>query len=679
MAVKTTPVICPYCGVGCGLYIKAIDGRYAGIEYYYDHPVNKGKLCPKANDLSFLSSPERLTKPLKRTESGFKEISWSEAIREVASRLKEYWKSQGADVLAFMASAKCTNEENYLMQKLARIIGTNNVDHCARLCHAPTIAGLRETTGSGALTCSYLDISRSDVVVLWGTNPAETYPVLMRYILSVKNKGGKIIVVDPVKTRSARFADIYLPIVPGTDILVANAIMNVLIKEDLYDKEFIETRAEGFKQLVKTVEKYTPEKLEEEYGIPSHLVREVAYTMASTRNGSLLWAMGVTQHIKGYKNVLALATLGALLGWYGREGACVGGLRGQVNVQGACDMGALATCYPGYVDVNNEKEVRRIAELWGVDELPLRPGFTVIEMAYAAEKGWLKAIYIMGENPVISDANAEHVKKALGKLEFLVVQDIFLSETAELADIVLPAAALPEREGSLTNSERRVQWTFKALEPPGEARPDLNILIEIAKHMGLEKHFPYSSPEDVLLEINKAIPFYAGITPDRLKSSREGIFWPCPSPDHPGIRLLHKEKFRTPSGKFKIAAVEYEEPAEKPDDQYPLILTTHRVVGMFHTLTMTNRSPLLRKRWPGPYALIHPETASKHGVRDGDKIKIITRRGEYLAIAKVTDKVLRNVVSLPWHWGGNIITSDALDPVVKIPETKVSACRIEKV
>lgn len=674
-----TPVICPYCGVGCGLYIKSVNGRYVGIEYWYEHPVNGGKLCPKPNDLSFINSPDRLKKPLKRTEGGFREVSWGEAIREVATQLKEIARRYGPDALGFLASAKCFNEENYLMQKLARVLGTNNVDHCARLCHAPTLIGMGRVTGVGALTATFEDIANSDVIVVWGANPAETFPVLMgSYILRAKRRGSKLIVVGPVKSRTAWHADIFIPVKPGTDIAVANAIMHVLVRENLYDREFVKSRVEGFDKLLPMIERYTPEYAEEVSGAPSYVIRQAAHVMASSRRGSLIWSMGITQHVVGYANVLALATLAALLGWYGRRGTCVGGLRGQNNVQGACDMGALAEFLPGYVRVTDDVGRSRIASLWGVSELPSSVGLTVPCLIREAASGRIKGMYIMGENPVVSEPNSSHAVEGLKKLEFLVVQDIFLTETAELADVVLPAAAWAEKEGSFTSGERRVQWSFKALEPPGEARPDLQILIAVAKEMGLERYFPYTSAEDVLREVNNVIPAYAGITPERLKKSVGGLIWPCPSPEHLGTQVLHTDAFRTPSGKFIVMPVEHKPPAEVPDSDYPLILTTHRVVGAYHTNTMTHRSPAIAKRWPEAEALINQNTARKFNVSDGEVVTLVTRRGRYRVRIHVTDDVVDDVVSVPWHWGANVLTNDALDPEAMTPEAKVCACRISK-
>ncbi len=683
MTRKLVPVICPYCGCGCGLYIISEDGRYAGIEYWREHPFNKGRLCPKANDLSFLVSPERLKKPLKKTESGWKEISWSEALREVGSRLREYSRSLGGDAIGFLSSARCYNEENYALQKLARLLGSPHVDHCARLCHAATVHGMIRTVGTGAISATFDQVLDSQVILISGWNPAATHPIIMgQYILKAKARGARIIVIDPVISETAMKADLHLQIRPGTDIPVSLAIANVLIREGMVDWEFVERYTEGFEEFRKEALKWTPEKASEIAGVDAGSIVEAARMLGSSERGSILWAMGVTQHVCGTDNVAVLTMLGALRGWWGKPGCAIGGVRGQNNVQGACDMGCLAEFYPGYIRADDRDAVKKIAEAWGVDAeaLPGR-GLTVVEMMHAAEEGKIKAMYIMGENPMVSDANTNHVRKALEKLEFLVVQDIFLTETAEYADIVLPAAAWAEKSGTFTSADRRVQWSFKALEPPGEARPDLQIVVGVAREAGLEKFLPYTTPEDALREINRVIPAYAGITPERIKEALGGIVWPCPSPDHPGTKILFEDrKFKTPSGKFRFYAITHVEPAEKPSNDYPLVLTTLRLVGAYHTHTMTGRSKYVAERWPRPgELLIHPETAEKYGITSGDRVVIETKRGKYVAIARVTTRIKPEVIALPWHYGANVLTNDAMDPISKEPELKVCAARIRRV
>jgi len=680
LARKRVPVICPYCGVGCGLYLVVEDGVFAGIDYWLDHPINRGKLCPKGNDVSFLISERRLRRPLKRTESGWREISWSEALREVSERLREYAKKYGGDVIGFLSSAKCYNEENYALQKLARLLGSPNIDHCARLCHAATVHGLIRTVGAGAISATFDQVLESEVILIVGWNAAVTHPVFFgQYVLKAKQRGAKIIVVDPVVSETAMKADIHLQHRPGTDLPLILGIARVLIEEKLVDRDFVEKYSTGFEEFLSSVEQWPLEKVEQVTGVDRKLIKQAALLIGNAERGSILWAMGTTQQVNGSLNVAALAMLGALRGWWGKPGCAIGGVRGQNNVQGACDMGALAEFYPGYVRAEDRVSLGRIADAWGVslDALPGR-GLTVVEMMNAAYEGKLRAMYIMGENPAVSDPNLHHVWEALKKLEFLVVQDIFLTETAQFADIVLPAAAWAEKEGSFTNADRRVQWSFKALDPPGEARPDLWIIVQVAKGVGLERFFPYTSPEDVLREINKVVPAYAGITPERVKNTPGGIPWPCPSPDHPGTKILFSNRvFKTPSKKFTFFRLEWKGPAESPDDEYPLILTTMRLVGSFHTHTMTGNAPLLAKRWSPPgYVLIHPDTAKKYGVEHGARVAIETRRGRYEAIAYVTDRVRPDVIAVPWHFGANILTNDALDEISKEPEYKVAAARI---
>ncbi|ASJ10028.1 formate dehydrogenase subunit alpha [Thermococcus sp. P6] len=671
---KLTIGLCPYCGVGCRFYIKTLNGEPVGIEVY-EGGVNGGKLCPKGvAALDFLRHRDRLTRPLKRTEKGFVEISWEQAIREIAGKILEIRDKYGPDALGFLSSARCSNEENYLMQKMARLLGTNNVDHCARLCHASTVAGLSRTVGAAAQSGSYRDIPRAKVLLIWGYNPAETHPVLMHYILKAKDNGARIIVVDPRKTRTAWFADMHLRIRPGTDIALANALMHVIIKERLYDRDFVSSRTKGFEELVRVVEKYKPEYAEKITGVPAHLIRETAITFATAGRGIIMWAMGITQHVTGTGNVEALADLGLLCGYVGKEGTGLFPMRGQNNVQGACDMGALPDVLPGYQSVTDSG---RVAGIWGVEELPEKPGLTVPEMIKEAHKGNIKALYVMGENPAVSDPNTKHVIEALENLELLVVQDIFLTETAEHAHYVLPAAAYAEKEGSFTASERRVQWNFKAIEPPGEAKADWEILVMLGKALGLD--FNYESVEDVTREICLVVPQYRGITPERLKGNVEGIQWPCPSEDHPGTERLHVERFPTPDGRANLIPVEFRPPAELPDEDYPFMLTTVRVVGQYHTATMSGRSEALARRWGEAYAEINPSDAKRLGIEDGERIRIVTRRGSYECRARITKRVGEGLIAVPWHWGANVLTNDALDPVAKIPELKVSACRVERV
>ncbi len=670
--------VCPYCGCGCGLYVLTEDGVAKNIEYMEEHPVTEGALCPKGNAaLEVVYHPERLKYPLKRQDGNWVKISWEEALNLIASQLKQIEEAHGADALGFLASAKCTNEENYLFQKLARLMGTNNVDHCARLCHSPTVTGLVATLGSGAMTNPIPDIANADCIFIIGANPAEDHPIITRWIWDAKERGAKVIVADPRYTPTAWMADIVLKLNPGTDIALINGLMHLIIKEKLYNQDFIDKRTTGFDQFQEAVGKYDPATVEKVSGIPAHLLQEVARLYAKAESAAIVYCMGITQHTSGHENVIALANLALLCGQIGRPGTGVLPLRGQNNVQGACDVGALSTFLPGYVPVTNDEGRKRVAREWGVKDLPGQPGLTVVEMINAVGEGKVKGMYIMGENPVLSDPDSRHVEEALSQIDFLVVQDMFLSETARLAHVVLPVASWAEKEGTVTGTERRVQWMQRAIEPLDGTRADWQIICEIANR--LDFSFNYAAPEDILREINRVVPSYAGITPERIKGQIGGILWPCPSPKHPGTPILHTERFGTPDGLARFIPVEYKPPAEKTSREYPLVLTTGRVVMHYNSGAMTRRSRPLLKRSPEMFVEINPSDAEMSQIKNNDEVTVVTKRGKVTARATITDKVPPGVVFIPFHFpGANTLTVSALDPTAKIPEYKVAACRIEK-
>ena len=675
---KHISTVCPYCGCGCGLYVVVEEGVAKNIEYMEEHPVCQGSLCPKGNAaLEVVYHPERLRYPMKRENSSWKRISWDEAIELVVAGIKQVYDVHGADSLAFLASAKCTNEENYLLQKLARLIGTNNIDHCARLCHASTVTGLIATLGSGAMTNPIPDLVNSKCIFIIGSNLTENHPIVSRWIWDAKERGTKVIVADPRYTPTAWMADIFLQLKPGTDIALINGIMHIIVNEKLYHQDFINRRTTGFDQLQELVAKYDPATVEKISGVNSRLLQEAARLYAKAETAAIIYCMGITQHTCGHGNVIDCANLALLCGQVGRPGTGVLPLRGQNNVQGACDMGALATFLPGYVNVTDENGSGRIAQLWGHEHLPDKPGLTIVEMLNAIGEGKIKGMYIMGENPVISDPNSSHVEDALKKLDFLVVQEMFLSETAKLAHVVLPAASWVEKEGSVTGTERRVQWMLKAVEPIDETKVDWQIISEIANRFGF--NFNYSGPEDILREINQVIPSYGGITADRIKGHIGGLIWPCPTTEHPGTPILHSDAFKTADGLGKFIPVEHQPPFELPDDEYPLLLTTGRVVMHYNAGAMTRRSASLLKRSPELFVEINPTDAQRLGIGADEIIKISTKRGETSAKASITNKIAPGVVFMPFHFPGtNILTVDALDERAKIPEFKVAACKIAK-
>ncbi len=663
--------ICPYCGVGCGVGLVISENKIVGLEPMKFHPVNEGKLCIKGNYcFEFVHSDERLKKPLLKNKDGFKEISWKEAISIVSEKIREYKGEIG-----FLSSAKCTNEENYVLQKFARVLGTNNIDHCARLCHAPTVVGLGQAFGSGAMTNSIEDIEEAKCILIIGSNTFEQHPLIGRRILRAKDRGAKVIVIDPRRTHTARMADIFLQIYPGTNVAVVNGMMNVIIEEGLLDEEFIKKRTKGFEEFAESVKKFTPEYVSKICGVSPDLIKLAAETYAKAERATILYSMGLTQFSHGSDNVKAVCNLALLTGNIGKPGTGVNPLRGQNNVQGACDMGALPNVFPGYQRVSDSEIRKKFEEAWGY-ELNPEPGLTVTEMIDKAGEE-IRMMYIMGENPMVSDPDVSKVRKHLESLDFLVVQDIFMSETAELADLILPASCWAEKDGTFTNTERRVQLIRKAVDPPGEALPDWKIVCMVAKELGL-KGFGFNSAEEIFDEIRKVTPQYAGMSYKRLGYT--GLQWPCPSEDHPGTRILHAEKFATKDGLGNFAPVDYKPPAETPDEEYPFILTTGRIIFHFHTGTMTRRSQHLKGEINRCFVEINPKDAERLNIKDGDVVRVKTRRGEIKLTARLSD-VKEGVLFIPFHFSesaANVLTISVLDEVSKIPELKVCAARVEK-
>lgn len=678
MPAKLIPSLCPYCAVGCGLYLVVDKGQAVGIEYMTDHPTCEGALCPKGNAvLEVLNHEERLKYPMKRAGDGFVRISWDEALDLVAQGLARNIKRHGPQSLGFLASSRCNNEENYLVQKMARLLGSPHVDNCARLCHSPTVVGLGAVLGTGAMTNNLLDLENSRCIFAIGTNFTEAHPIVSRWAQKAKDKGASVIVADPRITSTSWMADIHLRIKPGSDIDLLRGMMKVIVDEDLIDEEFIASRTEGFKDLQKSLEGYSVEEASELTGVPAGDIVKAARVYARSPSSALLYSMGITQHVCGTDNVKACATLALICGQVGRPGAGVWPMRGQNNVQGNCDMGGMAEFYPGYKRASDPASVEFFKTAWNVPDLPMGPGLTATEMTEAALDGSLKALYIIGEDPVICDANIKKTKAALENLDFLVVQEIFMTATARMADVVLPAAAWAEKDGSYTSMERRVQWIDQAVPPVGEAKEGLWIINQIAGRLGLDINFNYSSAAEVLAEINRFVPAYGGMTKERI-SKVGGLRWPCPNDKHPGTEILHMERFSTPDGKARVATVENKPPAEETSPEYPILLTTGRIVVHYNSGSMTRRSPSLLERDCELYIEISPEDADLLKVRHGEMVMVKTRRGETEALARVTEKVKPGVAFMPFHWQGtNIITSSALDPVSKIPEYKVAACRIE--
>lgn len=659
---------CVYCGCGCGLFLHVEGERVVGASPSLAHPMSRGRLCIKgwlAGE--FVGHPERLRYPLIREGERLRRATWDEALSLTVTRLRSIKEEFGGEGLGVLTSAKGTNEENYLLMKLARAgLGTNNVDNVARLCHAPTVVALREAFGSSAMTGSISDLAISDALLVVGSNASEQHPLVACYILEAKASGARLVVADPRRTQLSELADIHLRPRPGTDIAWINALLGVIIRDGLIDQEFIASRTEGFEQVRSALSGYTPEASESATGIPAEDLVAAAEIFGSAERGAVVYAMGITQHRTGTDNVQALANLVLATGNVGREGTGLYPLRGHQNVQGACDMGALPDLYCGYQRVTDSRG--RFEQAWGVD-LPGSPGLTAIEMIEAAVQGRLRGLIIVGENPVMSYPDSSRVRRALEALEFLLVWDIFPTQTAALADVVLPAASFAEKDGTFTSTERRVQLVRRAVPPPGEARAEWEVICELLRRLSVPGG--YSSPGDVMDEVASLTPQYGGISYDRLGVG--GLQWPCPALDHPGTGTLHREGF--PIGRARFRAVE----AEESDGS--LRLVTGRCLYHFHTGTMTRRTHLLEREVPSPFVEIHPRDACGLGLQDGQAVCVETSQGRITLPARLTDSVPVGCIFLPIHFveaQANILTAQALDPLSGIPELKASYARLRR-
>lgn len=665
--VRTT---CPYCGVGCQMDVYVQGGRIQHVLGAADGH-NEGSLCVKGRfALDFTAHPERLTSPLIRRDGELVPAGWDEALDLVASRLLAVREEHGPQALGFLASARCTNEENYLFQKLARCLGTNNVDHCARLCHASSLVALVEAFGSASATNPMADVGNAEVILVTGSNTTETHPVFASRIKRAARSGATLVVVDPRAVGLTRHASLWLRPRPGTDIAWINGLMHVILREGLENRVFIESRTEGFEELREALGPYTPEYVQTVTGIPAADLERVARLYARAGAATILYCMGITQHTCGTDTVLALANLALLCGQVGRPGAGINPLRGQNNVQGSCDMGGLPGVLPGYGRVDDDAALGRMESLWKTS-LSKNPGLTATEMFASPQ---VRAMYVMGENPAVSDADISHVQARLAGLDFLVVQDIFLTETARLADVVLPAASALEKDGTFTNTDRRVQRVRAAVPCPGQALPDWRILCLLSKRLGLG-HCP-ESPEAVMAEIVQAAPIYGGIDYRRIR--QEGLIWPCPDKDHPGTPILHPETF--PRGKGRFVPVHPQPPAEITDADYPFVLGTGRVLEHYHTGTMTRKSEGLNRLVPECFVEMNPSDAARLGLAQGQRARVASRRGEITVRVKLTERVVAGHVFIPFHFAeaaANVLTNSAHDPLARIPEFKVCAVRIE--
>ncbi|WP_018112367.1 formate dehydrogenase subunit alpha [Thermus igniterrae] len=674
---------CPYCGVGCQVEPEVRQGRVVRV-LAPDIPPNHGALCVKGRfGLDFPFSSKRLLYPMLRERKGapLRRATWEEALDFGAERLLEVLKRRGPEAIAVFPSAKTTNEEVYLAQKLARaLLGTNHVDHCSRLCHSSSTAALSRSLGGASMTNPLEDIGKTDLFLVVGSNTTETHPVIAAMIKKRVRQGARLIVVDPRYTGMAEAATLWLRVRPGTDLFLLNAMARYLLEEGLWDRAYVEARTEGFAEWQASLEPYTLEAAEEATGVPRERIAEAARLYATTPRAGAYWAMGVTQHTKGTATAQALVNLALLTGKVGVEGAGLNPLRGQNNVQGAGDMGALPDVLPGYGKVAEEGVRRHFEALWGVPLNPT-PGLRMTEVFEAIPQ--VEAIYLIGEDPVTSEPYQEHLKAKLRALPFLIVQDILENETTPFADLVLPAASFLEKDGTFTNTDRRVQRVRRVLDPPGEARPDWWITQELGKRLAKALGRPwreYPHPEAIWEEVRQALPgMMGGITYRRLEA--EGVRWPCPHEHYPGEAVLFRERFNTPSGKARFFPVHPTPPAEPPSEDYPFTLCTGRVLFHWHGGTLSRNSQL-NAAYPELKVEVNPLDAARLGIADGEPIEVVSRRGRIRARAWVTDRTPEGVVYAPFHFAeapANRLTLDALDPISRIPEFKVSAVRLEKV
>ncbi len=699
-AEKTVLTTCPYCGVGCNLELHVRDNFIYKVASPFTSVVNHGNLCVKGRfGYDFIYNQQRVTTPLIRKElqkpgqrsqafdrSAWQEVSWDEALDYTADRLVEIYQRDGSRAMAVYCCAKATNEDNYLLQKFFRaVFRTNNVDHCTRLCHAASVVALQMAIGSAAMSNTAAEVIDSDVFMLTGANPTENHPIIaLQMKAAVQKHGAKLIVVDPRRIEMVDYAALYLPIRPGSDVPVFSAMAHVILKENLHNPNFIENRTENFAEFSASMEKFTPEYAEQISGVDRNLIAQAARMYASAEKSSIFWALGIPESTHGTANALSLINLALLTGQVGRRGTGLNPLRGQNNVQGASDSGAMPWHYPGYQAVDVEENARRWEQAWNQEtgSLSRQRGLTTTEILGAVGPGGVRSLYIMGENPMMSEPNLNHTRKKMEQLEFLVAQDLFINESGAFADVFLPAAAWAEKEGTFTNTDRRVQRVRQAIQPLGQARADWQIICDLARRvearLGRQNSagWDYHHPAEILDEMGRLVPDYAGIKYHRI--DKEGLQTPVLDDQHPGTPYLYSQSF--PRGRAKFHPLEYVPNAEMPDEEYPLVLSTGRVLEHWHGGTLTRHS-WMDDLFPQALMDIHPADAARLGIQDHDAVRVTSRRGSIVLRAKVTTKTNIGVVFIPFHFreaAANLLTTDEVDPQAKIPEYKAAVVRVTK-
>jgi formate dehydrogenase major subunit len=678
---KKVLTTCPHCATGCQFSLVVRDNKIVDVEPA-DGPSNHGLLCVKGRNGSFdfVHSPDRITTPLiKNKETGkFEPATWDEAISYTAKRLMEVKEKYGNESLAGFACSRSANEDIYMVQKMVRTcFGNNNTDNCARVCHSATVAGLAKTLGSGAMTNPIYDITHDvDTILLVGSNPEEAHPVVGMQIRQAVKNGTRLIVVDPRSIGLTKYADIHLKLRPGTNVAFANGMMHVIIKEGLVDEKYIEENAEGFEQLKELVKDFTPEKVGEICHIDPDKLVEAARMYAKADKAPIIYCLGVTEHSTGTEGVMSLSNLAVITGKIGRSGCGVNPLRGQNNVQGACDMGALPTDFPGYQKVENEEVRAKFEKAWGVSLNP-KPGLKATEVFPAAIRGDIKGLYICGEDPIVTDPDTEHIKKALTSLDFFVIQELFMTKTAEYADVILPGTSYTEKEGTFTNTERRVQRIRTAVKLDGDMRLDTDIIIDLMNAMGYPQ--PHLTASQIMDEIASLTPSFAGISFERLDNG-ESLQWPCKDKTTCGTPIMHVG--HPVRGKALLYPAQFKPSNELPDEEYPFILTTGRILYQYNAAAMTSRSAGLMEIAGEGFIEINFKDAERLGIENGEKINVESRRGKITATARVGRKVSQGETWMPFHFPdspANVLTNAALDDFARIPEYKVCSVNISRI
>lgn len=682
--VRTT---CPYCGVGCQILLYVQDGKIMRSDGVEGVAPNDGRLCVKGRyGYDYVHDHGRLQTPLIKKSGRFVEASWDEAINLIASKFSEIKQKHGPQALGGYGSAKCTNEDNYIFQKFIRVaFGNNNLDYCTRLCHASTVTAMLKSLGSGAGSNSIEDFAKADCLFITGNNMIETHPVTATFVKNGQYKGNRIIVCDPKWTKMVKYADIWLQPRLGTDVALLNGMIRVIIDEGLIDETFIEERVEGgmeaFEKLRERVEPYTPEETERITSVPREKFMEAARIYARASRSMIATGMGLSQQQVGTNMVFSLINMMLITGQIGKEGAGIDPPRGQNNVQGVTDIGVSPINYPGYIPVGNEENRRKLAQLWDVpfEQMPSEPGLTTVELMNAAHEGKIKGMFIMGENPMMTDPNLNHTEESLKNLDFLVVQDIFHTETTPYADVILPAASFAEKDGTFVNSDRRVLRVRKAVEKPGQAEEDWKIIMWIAEKMGYHLG-SYNNAKEIFEEIREATPILAGVTYERIE--QEGLQWPCPGTDHPGTPTLFLEQFSTSNGLGILNPVDYQPQSEPASGEYPYVLNTGRILYQYHTSTMSRKNKALTDFANESYVLMNPADVRKNGFSDGDRVRLFNKRGKLETMVRESTEVAEGELFMPFHFSESLVnklTRSDLDPSSRIPPYKYSACKVEKI